>query len=159
LQWLPSRLATHCGSPHLYDSQWVGEGRSDPPRPATVEEWLGLMSAWHRLLHDGNPEGRSKNWPIAPPSIWKFSESFDLPLGDWAIENAKIHGWTDMLALSETQAVRHRYLASLTSEARLELFRVERWMRRLAQDRDWALNGWVQTGSGAWHWRRRLLKS
>jgi hypothetical protein len=95
------QLATHCGSPRLYDSQWVGEGWSDPPRPATVEEWLGFMSAWHWLLHSGNPEARSKNWPIAPPSIWKFSESFDLPLGDWAIENAKIHGWTDMLALSE----------------------------------------------------------
>jgi hypothetical protein len=55
LQWLPSRLATHCGSPLLYDSQWVKEGWSDPPRPVTVAEWLNLMSAWHRLLHSGNP--------------------------------------------------------------------------------------------------------
>ena len=115
------------------------------------------MSAWHRLLHSGNPKARSKNWPIAPPSIWKFSESFDLPLGGWAIENAKIHGWTDMSALSERQAARHRYLASLTSEARLDLFKVERRMRRRAQDRDWALNGWVQTGYGTWRWRRQLL--
>jgi hypothetical protein len=116
------------------------------------------MSAWHRLLHDGNPEARSKNWPIAPPSIWKFSESFDLPLGDWAIENAKIHGWTDMLALSEKQAARHRYLNALTPEGRLDLFKLERWVRRLSQDRDWALNGWTQTGPGRWHSRRLLLK-
>jgi hypothetical protein len=43
-----------------------------------------------------------------------------------------------MLAVS----VRHRYLASLTSEARLELFNVERWMRTIAQDRDCALSEW-----------------
>ena len=57
--------------------------------------------------------------------------------------------------LSPSQA--HRYLASLTSEARLEQFKVERWMRRLAQDRDWALNGWVQTSPSTWHCYRHLL--
>ena len=95
MQWLPSRLATHCGSPRLYDSQWVREGWSDPPRPVTIAEWLGLMSAWHRLLHRGNPEARRENWPIAPSTIWKFSEEFDLPVGEWAIENARLQQLAD----------------------------------------------------------------
>jgi hypothetical protein len=50
LQWLPSRLATHCGSGRLYESQRVREGWSDSPRSPTVIEWLELMSEWHLLL-------------------------------------------------------------------------------------------------------------
>jgi hypothetical protein len=156
LQWLPSRLATHCGSPLLYDSQWVREGWSDPPRPVTVTEWLELMSAWHRLLHTGSPEARSKNWPIAPPSIWQFSDKYDLPVGGWETENARLHGWTEMLGLAERQAQRHAYLRTLTPEIRLHLYETQRWMRRLERGRDWALRGYVETGPGHWHWPRRL---
>ena len=111
LQWLPSRLATHCGSGRLYDSQWIGEGWADPPRCPELREWLDLLSAWHRLLHSGSPEARSKNWPIPPPSIWKFCDSFDLPVPDWAVENASRHGWTDQLAIAEKQAERMRISA------------------------------------------------
>ena len=92
-----------------------------------------------------------------PPSIFSFRESFDLPLADWAIETAKLHGWQDMLALAERQAERHRYLANLTPEARSELLKMERWMRWLERDRDNALRGYTQTGPGAWHWPRPLL--
>jgi hypothetical protein len=157
LQWLPSRLATHCGSPRLYDSQWINEGWSDPPRPASVAEWLELMSAWHRLLHGGNPEARSKNWPLAAPTIFKFSADFDLPVPAWAVENATRHGWADLLELAETLDDRHVYLRSLTPGQRLELFKVERCMRHLQQDRAWALLGYVQTGPCKWAMGRRLL--
>jgi len=150
-------LATSCGSPREYDGQYRSEVWSDPPRAVTLIEWITFLEGWHRIIHAAGYHARGKGWPPEPPSIFRFSESFDLPLASWAIETAKLHGWQDMLALAERQAERHRYLASLTREARLELFKVERWMRRLAQDRDWALNGWVQTASGPWHWHRHLL--
>jgi hypothetical protein len=157
LQWLPARLATHCGSPLLYDSQWVREGWSDSPRPVTIKEWLELMSAWHRLLHAGSPEARSKNWPVAPPSIWRFSESFDLPVGDWAIENARLHGWTEMLVLAERQAQRNAFLCTLAPETRRHLYETRRWMKRLKRDRYWASRGYVQTSPATWTMGRRLL--
>src|SRR5580704_11493123 len=134
LQWLPSRLATHCGAGRLFDSQWVPEGWSDPPRSPTVIEWLDLMLAWHRLLHTGSPKARSSRWPTPPPTIWSFCRSYDLPVHDWAIENAQRHGWNDMLEIARKQATRHVYLRSLTPEARLNLYKMERWMSRLARD-------------------------
>jgi hypothetical protein len=157
LQWLPSRLATHCGSGRLYDSQWVREDWFDPPRSPTVIEWLDLMLVWHRLLHSGSSEARSKNWPQPPPTIWKFCATFDLPVPEWAIENAQRHGWTDMLDLARKQAGRHAYLCSLTPESRLSLYKMERRMSRLARDHEWALKGYVRTGDATWHWPRRLL--
>jgi hypothetical protein len=157
LQWLPSRLATLCGSGRLYDSQWVCEGWSDPPRPPSITEWLDLMSAWQRLVHTGSPEARSSRWPTPPPTIWSFCRSYDLPVPEWAIENAQRHGWTDMLDLAGKQADRHAYLCSLTTQSRLSLYKMERWMSRLERDREWALKGYVQTGPATWHWLTRLL--
>ena len=119
-------LATACGSPTQYDGQYRSQVWSDPPRPITVQEWVVFLDGWHRIIHAGNIDARSKGWPPAPPTIWQFSQSYDLPIGEWAIENAQRHGWLDMLALARKQAERLAYLRSLTPESRLSLFAMER---------------------------------
>jgi hypothetical protein len=91
-------------------------------------------------------------------SIFEFSRIYDLPLANWAIETAKRHDMSEILELAEKENSRHRYLASLPVEARTSLFKVERWMRCLERDRDWALKGYIRTGPATWHGQRRLLK-
>ena len=125
-------LATACGSPTQYDGQYRREVWSDPPRAITVQEWVVFLDGWHRIIHAGNIDARSKGWPPAPPTIWQFSQSYDLPIGDWAIENAQRHGWTDKIELARKQAERHEYLRSLSAESRLSLFAMERRLRHLA---------------------------
>jgi hypothetical protein len=139
LQWFPSRLALHCGAGRLYDSQWArDESWSDPPRAPSITEWLKFLSSWHYQRSLSHPEARSKNWPGPPPTIWEFCEGYDLPVPDFAIENAQRHGWTDKLTIAAKQAERHAYLQSLTSESRLRLFKMQRYMERLKHDREMA---------------------
>jgi hypothetical protein len=157
LQMAKLWLATSCGSPRQYDSQYRDQTWSDPPRAVTLIEWVHFLAKWHRILHAAGYCGRSAGWPPAPPTIWEFSESSDLPIADWALENAKRYSWTDKLELAARQAARHEYLRSLSHEARLGLYKMERWMRHLERDRDWALQGWIETRPGVWHWRRPLL--
>jgi len=59
----------------------------------------------------------------------------------WAVRNAELHGWEHLSAVAGKLNARHRYLVSLTPEARLRLYSVEAQMRRFEQDRDWALMG------------------
>jgi hypothetical protein len=116
------------------------------------------MEAWHRLVHSGVKDARSKNWPIQPPTIYRFCEIYDLPLAGWAIENAELHGWNDQLELAESLKKRHEYLCSLSPAARMELYKMQGYMRRLESDREWSLKGYVQTGPGRWSWGIRLLQ-
>ena len=44
-------------------------------------------------------------------------------------------------------------------EARARLYQAERWMRRMEQDRAWALQGWTKTSLSRWTCRRLLLKN
>jgi hypothetical protein len=76
---------------------------------------------------------------------------------EWAIENAQRRGWTDMLDLARKQEARHAYLRSIPPESRLRLFKMERRMRHLERDREWALTGWVEVAPGKWAYGRRLL--
>jgi len=147
-------LGTKCGSPKEMNGQFKAKW-CDPPRSPLCREWLSFLSGWHALVHRSGCGLRG--WPPAPPSIYQICQRFDLPVPDWGVSNAELHGWDHLKALADKLNARHQYLASLTPETRSRLYKVEALMRRLEQDRDYALKGWVQTSPGAWHSGRPLL--
>jgi hypothetical protein len=46
LQMRKVYLATRCGSPREYDSQYRRDVWSDPPRAVTVAEWIVFLDGW-----------------------------------------------------------------------------------------------------------------
>jgi hypothetical protein len=150
-------LATKCGSPKEVDGQYRALKWCDPPRSPLCREWVSFLSRWHALVYRSSC--RLRGWPPAPPTILEFCRRYDLPVPPWAVRNAELHGWEHLSAVADKLNARHRYLVSLTPEARLHLYSVEAQMRRFEQDRDWALMGWTQTAPGCWHWPRLLLRA
>ncbi|PWT78345.1 MAG: hypothetical protein C5B58_15395 [Acidobacteria bacterium] len=144
-------LARSCGSPKERHSEDSGSRpRPDPPRAPSCCEWIELLSGWHRIVHAGG-YWRRGTVPPAPPTIWEFCEVYDLPIPPWAILNAEIHGWDHLKPLIETLTARHAHLASLSVDARRELYEAESRMQRMEYDRKMAANGWVRTKLG-WRW-------
>src|SRR6476660_8911455 len=111
-------LATRCGSPREFDGQYRSRKWSDPPRSPLYREWVAFLSNWHRIIHHSGPDCRQKGWPVVPPTIFKFCQKFDLPVAPWAIDNARRHGWTDLIEVADELNARHAHLASLSQETR-----------------------------------------
>jgi hypothetical protein len=150
-------LARSCGSPReRYSQDSRSKPRPDPPRAPSCREWIEFLSDWHRIVHVPGYRRRG-TVPPAPPTIWEFCEGYDLPVPRWAILNAEIHGWHHVQPLIDRLTARHAHLASLSADARRQLYETESLMRRMERDRTFASNGWVQTGQGHWKWPARLL--
>jgi hypothetical protein len=154
---LKQTLARSCGSPReRYPQDSRSKSQPDPPRAPSCREWIAFLSGWHQIVHAAG-HWRRRNLPPSPPTIWKFCEQYDLPIPRWAILNAELHGWQHIEPLAERLTARHAHLASLSADARRELYEMESLMRRMERNRCLASNGWTQTKPGCWKWPLRLL--
>ena len=156
---LQQRLARSCGSPresYPRDGRSRPNPRPDPPRAPSCREWIAFLSGWHQIVH-GAGHWRRGSVPPSPPTIWEFCERYDLPIPRWAIVNAELHGWHHVEPQIERLAARHAHLASLSADARGQLYEIESLMRRMERDRSFASKGWIQTKPGCWKWPIRLL--
>ena len=150
-------LARSCGSPReRYSQDSRSKPRPDPPRAPSCREWIEFLGGWHRIVHAAG-YWYSGTVPPSPPTIWEFCEQYDLPIPPWAILNAELHGWDHVMPLIERLTARHAHLASLSPDARQQLYETESLMHRAERDRNMASKGWVQTERACWKWPARLL--
>jgi hypothetical protein len=151
---LKQKLARGCGSPRErrpQDRLSKMEAEIDPPRAPSCREWISFLSGWHQIVHQAG-YWRRRSVPPAPPTIWQFCEQYDLPIPQWAMLNAEIHGWYHVNPLIETLTVRHAYLSSLSGYGRQQLYEMESLIRRMERDRCLGQDGWIQTKP--WRWAK-----
>jgi hypothetical protein len=93
-----------------------------------------FLSRWHRIVHAAGYWLRGEV-PLPPPTIWEFCERYDLPVPRWAILNAELHGWRHVEPLIKKLTARHAHLATLSADARRQLYEIESLMHRMGHER------------------------